>query len=728
MKMDAIEQEPRERVQKYFERLDKLFRKGKVQDVEQRRRFLAKLRPEIQKLCVVRVFADIEELVGATIEVERVLGELGETPFEPLKEEREEGMAKTSMENQVAVLNNTLINFFKGSVPNPVSSSSSTLFKECQICKGKDHIATTCPRPNEPWPKCAKCGMPHRTENCGVKCSFCSGLRHSEDMCWKMSKNGKSYFGSAKFLEVLLDDKEATLQQLNKLCGDENVFSHTGVPRRRLPIEVPPAGTAPSPEVAGDNTVVGRESSIRSKILSHFVKGKISLTPMETMMMIPGKLEQLENLVRVARRKKDAEVVSNQVSMVSKALTLMRRICINKTHKSKTLHLLIEINGYLIEGLVDTGASMSMMATAVVRELGMMHLVSGSETYKTALGVVTQVMGRIDEVSVKAGGVQCTMTYMVVDTDSYDVLFGLDFLIKIGAVVDVERGLIQVRKGPGTNVEVLPLTMVNLLHNVSSEALEHDVAVTSKSASLETLKVEFGKMSLYDSVANEQANISVSKSNTDADDDSEEGLQSAELIDEESEFGNTELDELVLKEGPHQILQLTLQDQVDDFMREEFSDSDDYADWLQWVSDAEEGKQISRKLTRCAEVPTMLQIHQVNVNETHSKQLALSSYYPKMSTRWEEISQKIQIDHHLGDEEKQQLWQMLGGYQDVFAWNKGELGCCTIGEHSIDMQGFPPCKASLGRLSYWEEAEVKRQIDALVDLGKMRPSNSEYAC
>jgi len=46
----------------------------------------------------------------------------------------------------------------------------------------------------------------------------------------------------------------------------------------------------------------------------------------------------------------------------------------------------------------------------------------------------------------------------------------------------------------------------------------------------------------------------------------------------------------------------------------------------------------------------------------------------------------------------------------------------------VDMQGFPPCKASPGRLSYWEEAEEKRQIDVLVDLGKMKPSSSEYAC
>ncbi len=55
------------------------------------------------------------------------------------------------------------------------------------------------------------------------------------------------------------------------------------------------------------------------------------------------------------------------------------------------------------------------------------------------------------------------------------------------------------------------------------------------------------------------------------------------------------------------------------------------------------------------------------------------------------------------------------------------MGCCIVGEHVIDTQGFPPYRAALGRLSYWEEAEVKRQIDALVELGKMRHNNFEYA-
>jgi hypothetical protein len=221
MKMDAIKQEPKERVQKYFERLDKLYRKGKVQDVEQRRRFLARLRPEIRKLCVVRTFADIEELVGAAIEVERVLAELGETPYEPFWEEQEEEASDSSVERQVIALNNTLINFFKGNAHNPASSSSSTMFRGCQICRVGDHMATTCPRLNEAWPKCAKCNMPHRTENCGIKSTYCAGLEHFKDKCLK-----KPHFGAANFLEVLQND-EATLQQFNRLCGSEKIFSYT---------------------------------------------------------------------------------------------------------------------------------------------------------------------------------------------------------------------------------------------------------------------------------------------------------------------------------------------------------------------------------------------------------------------------------------------------------------------------------------------------------------------
>jgi hypothetical protein len=41
------------------------------------------------------------------------------------------------------------------------------------------------------------------------------------------TQDGKSHSGAVNFLEVLLNDEEATIQQLSKLCGDENLFSYT---------------------------------------------------------------------------------------------------------------------------------------------------------------------------------------------------------------------------------------------------------------------------------------------------------------------------------------------------------------------------------------------------------------------------------------------------------------------------------------------------------------------
>jgi hypothetical protein len=50
----------------------------------------------------------------------------------------------------------------------------------------------------------------------------------------------------------------------------------------------------------------------------------------------------------------------------------LRNININKTC-SKTIHLLVEMNNHIIEGLVDSGASMSIIIVSMLRELGIMH-------------------------------------------------------------------------------------------------------------------------------------------------------------------------------------------------------------------------------------------------------------------------------------------------------------------------------------------------------------------
>jgi hypothetical protein len=133
-------------------------------------------------------------------------------------------------------------------------------------------------------------------------------------------------------------------------------------------------------------------------------------------------------------------------------------------------------------------------------------------------------------------------------------------------------------------------------------------------------------------------------------------------------------------------------------MKEEIIDSDDYVNWIQWVFDAEQGKHVISITAKQEDAHVLLQLQQMNGDIFPNKstmQVPVPDDY-KTNSRWEEISQKIQVDQSLDEEKGLQFWKTLECYQDVFAWNKKELGCCTIGEHSIDTQGYPPCKMSPG--------------------------------
>jgi hypothetical protein len=118
-----------------------------------------------------------------------------------------------TLEKQDTTLNESFINFFKGAslgVGNPSLGANSS--SVCQICKSNDHIATRCPRIGDLEPKCVKCGLPHKMENYGVKCGYCFGMGHIKDICWKWGKDGKTTSTSNNYLEVLVNDEEATLE------------------------------------------------------------------------------------------------------------------------------------------------------------------------------------------------------------------------------------------------------------------------------------------------------------------------------------------------------------------------------------------------------------------------------------------------------------------------------------------------------------------------------------
>ncbi len=152
------------------------------------------------------------------------------------------------------------------------------------------------------------------------------------------------------------------------------------------------------------------------------------------------------------------------------------------------------------------------------------------------------------------------MTFMVVDTDGYDILLGLYFLMKIGAVVDVERGLIQVRHGPGTNVEVLPLTVVNLLQRMSKGTRVEEMSTTWKG---ERANQGGGTLPILDQ---EDVNEGDDTSTSDSNDDNttsecyESKASRLEQVDSEDEFVDNEFEELVSSERPQEMLRLMLQE------------------------------------------------------------------------------------------------------------------------------------------------------------------------
>jgi hypothetical protein len=69
--------------------------------------------------------------------------------------------------------------------------------------------------------------------------------------------------------------------------------------------------------------------------LTHFLKCKIVLPPLETILVILNKLGYLERLVKLAKKCKDEEVQHVvQVPIIATPLVI-KRVCINKTIGAK---------------------------------------------------------------------------------------------------------------------------------------------------------------------------------------------------------------------------------------------------------------------------------------------------------------------------------------------------------------------------------------------------------
>jgi hypothetical protein len=105
--------------------------------------------------------------------------------------------------------------------------------------------------------------------------------------------------------------------------------------------------------------------------------------------------------------------------------------------------------------------------------------------------------------------------------------------------MDVEQGLIQVRHNLGANVEVLPLTMVNMLQKMSSKVAVHDVTTALENTQIigdsnMTIKIPYQ----YSSIIPKGVDVSISNldSNMDSSEHCDERSHEVEHIVDENEF------------------------------------------------------------------------------------------------------------------------------------------------------------------------------------------------
>jgi hypothetical protein len=217
--------------------------------------------------------------------------------------------------------------------------------------------------------------------------------------------------------------------------------------------------------------------------------------------------------------------------------------------------------------------------------------------------------------------------------------------------------------------------MVNMLQTLNPEVL---MSMDSQTAGKSNLVVERPPMNAK--IGDRRPDERSSDSDSEASENSEGEPQSCEAIGDGTDFGDTELEQLVTREGPQQILQLTLQEQANCLMKEEIGESDDYADWIKWVADEEQRKQLTSGVVD-VKATALLQVQQLNdvVSCENRENQITGSKESDEDSRWKDICQKIRIDSSLDELKRPLLWKVLEAYQDVFAWNKAELGCCAIG-------------------------------------------------
>lgn len=418
-----------------------------------------------------RTYENIDAALSNVLVIEKGLSKIGDTPFEALPEEEENAVMiqrATDTERHLATLSSAMTAIVQKTMGTSVAESSEKRLNIrspflCRRCYKPGHRALECPDKDL---LCEKCKGPgHRTVACGVRCGSCKGMGHFDHEC--QNRPASEPHSTHLTERVVVEDEADYLDELAQELNLAETHTAARLPKRRTPFgtndQIPRARAEP---VDATGLKGPGDLSEKSKIRAHFMKGRVTLSPLECIMKLPGEMEYLEDLIKAVKKNRNSSKGQSVDPSDTPPVNTMKggggAKLLLSVGSGKAVHLTVEIAGQEVSGQVDSGATTSVLAADTVRELGMLQEVTGTELYRTASGAIEKALGRL-KTSVMVGGVSCYITFLVVSTNSYDMLLGYDFLRKMGAVVDFEQSLIQIRRGPGEDKQVLPLNEIHQL-------------------------------------------------------------------------------------------------------------------------------------------------------------------------------------------------------------------------------------------------------------------------
>jgi predicted aspartyl protease len=108
-----------------------------------------------------------------------------------------------------------------------------------------------------------------------------------------------------------------------------------------------------------------------------------------------------------------------------------------------------EIEDVEIDAIIDTGAAISAMTRSLIEELGYKIDKSSNVVIVTADGNKARSLGKIIDIELTLNGVDTIVTVEVIESKDRTLILGNDWLKRVQAQIDMEKGKINIKGRKG---------------------------------------------------------------------------------------------------------------------------------------------------------------------------------------------------------------------------------------------------------------------------------------